>query len=143
MTGVNAGFGRRVAALVYDLFLLAALLLIYTSLAIFLTHRALLPENVGASAYLYRAGLLVIIASYYIVNWMRSGQTLGMRAWRIHAVSDSGKPLTAAAACRRFAWGVLAWPPAGLGVLWLYFDPDHLAIHDRLSRTRIIRSSAP
>jgi len=142
MTGVSAGFGRRVAALVYDLFLLAALLMIYTSFAILLAHRALLPENVGAWAYLYRAGLLVIVAGYYIVNWLRSGQTLGMRAWRIHAVSDSGNPLTLTAACRRVAWGVLAWPPAGLGVLWLYVDRDHLAIHDRLSGTRVIRLSA-
>jgi hypothetical protein len=26
-------------------------------------------------------------------------------------------------------------------VLWLYFDPEHLALHDRLSRTRVIRLS--
>jgi len=26
-----------------------------------------------------------------------------------------------------------------LGVLWLYLDPDHLAIHDRLSGTRMVR----
>ena len=42
------------------------------------------------------------------------------------------------AALLRFICGFLAWPPAALGVLWLYFDPDHLAIHDRLSRTRVI-----
>jgi hypothetical protein len=23
--------------------------------------------------------------------------------------------------------------------LWLYLDPEHLALHDRLSRTRVIR----
>jgi hypothetical protein len=24
-------------------------------------------------------------------------------------------------------------------VLWLYVDPEHLAIHDRLSKTRVVR----
>jgi uncharacterized RDD family membrane protein YckC len=33
----------------------------------------------------------------------------------------------------------LSWPPAALGVLWLYLDPDRLAIHDRLSKTRVVQ----
>jgi len=35
-------------------------------------------------------------------------------------------------------FGALAWTPAALGVLWLYLDPDHLALHDRLSKTRVV-----
>jgi uncharacterized RDD family membrane protein YckC len=42
------------------------------------------------------------------------------------------------AAALRLVFGVLAWAPAALGVLWLYVDPEHLALHDRLSKTRII-----
>jgi uncharacterized RDD family membrane protein YckC len=106
------------------------------------TRRAVLPETYGAWAYVYRAGLVGVIAGYYILNWMRSGQTLGMRAWRLRAVTDTGKPLRGRAAVLRFVCGVLAWPPAGLGVLWLYLDPDHLAIHDRLSKTRVVRLGA-
>ena len=34
--------------------------------------------------------------------------------------------------------GLLAWAPAALGVLWLYVDPEHLALHDRLSKTRVV-----
>jgi uncharacterized RDD family membrane protein YckC len=144
--GHSAGFGRRFAALAYDLVLLAALGLIYTSIALFLCpgHRALLPENIGLVwTSLYRAGLLGLIGGYYIVNWTRSGQTLGMRAWRIHAVSEAGRPLTGTQALRRFAWGALAWLPAGIGVLWLYMDPEHLAVHDRLSRTRVVHVVRP
>jgi hypothetical protein len=39
----------------------------------------------------------------------------------------------------RFVFGVLAWAPAALGVLWLYIDPEHLALHDRLSKTRVVQ----
>jgi uncharacterized RDD family membrane protein YckC len=142
-SGVSAGFGRRFAALIYDSFLLFALLMIFTGMVLVFTRRAVLPETYGAWAYVYRAGLVGVIAGYYILNWVRSGQTLGMRAWRLRAVTDTGKPLCGRAAVLRFVCGVLAWPPAGLGVLWLYLDPDHLAIHDRLSKTRVVRLGTP
>ncbi|MDP8985041.1 MAG: RDD family protein [Pseudomonadota bacterium] len=135
---VSAGFGRRFAALIYDSFLLFGLLMVFTGVLLVFTRRALLPETFGAWAYLYRAGLVGVIAGYYILNWMRSGQTLGMRAWRLRTVADTGERVSGRAAVMRFVYGSLAWPPAALGVLWLYVDPDHLAIHDRLSKTRVV-----
>jgi uncharacterized RDD family membrane protein YckC len=138
-SGRSAGFGRRLAALLYDSVLLAALLVMFTSGAVFLNHRvAVEPETAGAWTYLYRAGLIGVIAGYYLLNWTRSGQTLGMRAWRLRAVTASGQPLAWKTAALRLVFGVLAWAPAALGVLWLYADPEHLALHDRLSKTRII-----
>lgn len=137
--GISAGFGRRLAALVYDGFLLAALLMVFTGGALFFTHgAAIAPTTAGAWVYVYRGGLVLVIASYYALNWLRSGQTLGMRAWRIRAVKDSGETLTWNAVILREGFGLLAWMPAALGVLWLYFDPEHLALHDRLSKTRVI-----
>lgn len=139
-TGTSAGFGRRLAALLYDTLLLAALLMIFTAGALLFTHgKALELKTVGAWFYLYRAGLVAVIAAYYVLNWTRSGQTLGMRAWHLRAVTESGKPLTFKPAALRFVCGILAWAPAALGVLWLYADPEHLAIHDRLSKTRMVR----
>jgi uncharacterized RDD family membrane protein YckC len=128
-----------VAALVYDSLLLAALLMVFTAGSLFFTHgAAVIPETAGAWVYVYRAGLIGVVAGYYVLNWTRSGQTLGMRAWHLRAVTDAGKPMPLKAAALRFVLGVLAWAPAALGVLWLYADPDHLAIHDRWSRTRVI-----
>jgi uncharacterized RDD family membrane protein YckC len=138
-SGMSAGFGRRAAALLYDALLLAALLMIFTGGALFFTHgAAVVRETAGAWVYLYRAGLIGVIAGYYLVNWTRSGQTLGMRAWHLRAVTESGKPVGWKSAALRWLFGVLAWAPAALGVLWLYADPDHLALHDRLSKTRVV-----
>lgn len=123
----------------YDSVLLAALLVIFTSGAVFLNHsRAIEPATAGAWIYVYRAGLIGVIAGYYVLNWIRSGQTLGMRAWHLRAVTESGRPLGLKAAALRCALAALAWAPAALGVLWLYVDPEHLALHDRLSKTRVI-----
>ena len=138
-SGSSAGFGRRAAALLYDSVLLAALLVVFTSGAVFLKHRvAIEPKTAGAWFYLYRAGLGCVVAGYYLINWTRSGQTLGMRAWHLRAVTESGRPMGWKAAALRFVWGVLAWAPAALGVLWLYADREHLALHDRLSKTRVV-----
>ncbi|HSZ09033.1 MAG TPA: RDD family protein [Steroidobacteraceae bacterium] len=140
ISGASVGFGRRVAALVYDLLLLAALLMIYTGGALFFTHgAAVVPATAGAWVYAYRTGLIGVIGGYYLINWLRSGQTLGMRAWHLRVVSDAGRPLALKAAVLRAVFGALAWMPAALGVLWLYVDADHLALHDRWSKTRVIR----
>jgi uncharacterized RDD family membrane protein YckC len=138
ISGTSAGFGRRFAALLYDGLLIAAVLTVYTLLAVLAHGGALTRDSAGPWWYLYRAGEVMIIGAYYVFNWMRSGQTLGMRAWRLKAVSDSGKPLTFAPAVLRFVLGAAAWTPAALGVLWLYLDSEHLAMHDRLSRTRMV-----
>jgi uncharacterized RDD family membrane protein YckC len=135
-----AGFGRRLAALVYDGFLLGGLLIAFTFAALIFTGgHAIMRDTAGAWYFLYCGGEIAVVAGYFVVNWVRSGQTLGMRAWRLRAVSDTGKPLTLLSASLRLFWGVLAWAPAAIGVLWLYVDPEHLALHDRLSNTRVIR----
>jgi uncharacterized RDD family membrane protein YckC len=139
--GTSAGFGRRFAALVYDSLLIAALLMVYTAAVVLARGGAVTRSNAGLWWYAYCAGELTVIGCYYLINWMRSGQTLGMRAWRLRAVDDSGAALKLTPAALRLAWGALAWAPAALGVLWLYLDPEHLALHDRLSRTRVVRLS--
>ena len=138
-SGTSAGFARRLAALIYDALLIAALLMVFTAVALLFTRgHAVLTGTVGAWAYLYRAGLVGVIGAYFVFNWVHSGQTLGMRAWRLHAVDRHGKRLTLKLAALRFGCAVLAWMPVGLGVLWMYFDRERLALHDRLSGTRIV-----
>ena len=142
ISGSSSGFGRRLAALLYDVFLLAALLILFTFAALVFTGgHAILRQTAGAWYFVYCGGEIAVVAGYFIANWLRSGQTLGMRAWQLRAVSDAGKPLTLRAAVLRFLWSVPAWALAGLGVLWLYFDPDRLALQDRFSRTRVVRLS--
>jgi uncharacterized RDD family membrane protein YckC len=142
ISGMSAGFGRRLAAALYDTVLLIALLMILTTVLVMGVARTMItPQTVGAWAYVYRAALLAIIVGYYLLNWTRGGQTLGMRAWRLRAVTAAGKPLVLKSAAIRLAWAALAWAPAGLGVLWIYLDRDHLALQDRLSNTRIVHLS--
>jgi uncharacterized RDD family membrane protein YckC len=134
----SAGFGRRFAALIYDGFLLVAVLMPYIWVVVLIHGGAVTEASGRLTWWAFRAGALAIMATYYVLNWTRSGQTLGMRAWRLRTLTDSGKPLQVGRAVARFCWGLAAWLPFGVGVLWLYADPEHLALHDRLSRTRVV-----
>jgi uncharacterized RDD family membrane protein YckC len=133
----SAGFGRRFAALLYDGVLLIAVLMPYTWVVV-LVHGGAVTQASGWIWWAYRAGALALMAAYYVLNWTRSGQTLGMRAWRLRTLTESGKPLRAGQAIARFCWASVAWSPFALGVFWLYADPEHLTLQDRLSRTRVV-----
>ncbi len=77
-------------------------------------------------------------AAFYIYFWTRSGQTLGMLAWRIKVVNLKGNLITPTQGMIRF---FAAWPAffiLGLGYLWLYLDANGDAIHDKLSNSKVV-----
>jgi len=116
-SGTSAGFGRRFAALIYDSLLLAALLLAYTAVMVAIRGSAITAGGSSSWWLLYRGGELAIVAVYYVANWLLSGATLGMRAWHLRLVSDTGKRVKPLTALWRCVCGFLAWSPAALGVL--------------------------
>jgi uncharacterized RDD family membrane protein YckC len=130
------GLLRRLAAIFYDCWLVAALWLIgaFADLAI---RRALGLGTDGAhpllQIYLVAAPLL-----FYGWFWTHGGQTLGMRAWRLKLVARDGKPADWRKSLLRFGGAVLSAAALGLGYLWILLDPERLAWHDRLSGTRLV-----
>jgi uncharacterized RDD family membrane protein YckC len=78
--------------------------------------------------------------AYFCVFWVRGGQTVGMRAWRIRVVPDDGARLGWLRAAARFAAGIVAAVPAGLGLWWSALDRNHRGWHDRWTRTRVVRA---
>jgi uncharacterized RDD family membrane protein YckC len=131
---------RRLAALLYDGMLLSALLMLAT--ACFIIPYDLLaarpyPHGQFLHRLLLQGYLAAVIAGFFVYFWTHGGQTLGMRSWRLRLVRADGTAVTTRDALRRLFWATLALLPAGLGLWWCRFDPEHLALHDRLSRTRL------
>ena len=126
---------RRVAALCYDLLLLAALVASFTLLVL----AARLGSAVPPGTWWYSLCLFAVVASFFCGFWVHGGQTLGMRAWRIRVVRDDGSALKWPRAAARFALGLFAAAPAGLG-LWLsLLDERKRGWHDRWTGTRVVR----
>lgn len=129
---------RRLGAVCYDSLLLVAVLFT-AGLPL-----PLIPEAVRVGPWgRYAILLYMVLVSFLFFGWFwtHGGQTLGMRAWRIRVVSDSGAGLTWRQAGRRFTWAAVSWAAAGTGFLWSLIDPQGRTWHDRLSGTRLVRTS--
>ncbi len=134
-----AGLLRRLGALLYDTLLLLALFMVATAIMLPLTGgEAITPAGHPALEFVYRAVLLVMLVGFYGLFWTRRGQTLGMASWRLRVEREDGSLLTWTDTVRRLAAGTVSLAAAGLGFLWILFDPERRAWHDRWTRTRVV-----
>ena len=140
----SAGLLRRLAALLYDAFLVAAIWMIMGFLMQFIVGpdtNHLVDGHVETNPVLdviLFIGEVGSAALFYIWFWRRTGQTLGMIAWRIKAIAANGELMNNKQGVLRW---ILAWPSFfcfGLGYLWLYVDRNGDALHDKFSGTRVI-----
>ena len=130
------GFLRRLGAMFYDSLLLLALLMMLSYPYVWLTGGDK-PDLIVRT--LYQLYLLVICFFYYAGFWVRGGQTLGLRTWRMKLVSNDGGPITWAMALKRFVYALLALICLGMGFLWVLHDRENLTWHDRWSGTRLVQ----
>lgn len=128
-----ASFSRRIAAALYDSLLLAALMMVVTVLLVALRGEAVPPGNP-----FYQLMLLVTAAVFFVGFWTHGGQTLGMRTWRLRLELRSGADLGWPVALLRFAAALLSLAALGIGFLWILFDPEKRAWHDRIAGTRVV-----
>jgi uncharacterized RDD family membrane protein YckC len=131
----NAGLMRRLAAITYDMLLVAALLFLAT--IPFIALRGGEPVEVGDNT-IYRVVLVIVVYGFFVGFWTRSGRTLGMQSWGLQLETASGELPSLATASIRFFAAIVSWVPAGLGFLWSLWDKDNLAWHDRISGTRLV-----
>lgn len=127
----------RLACAVYDGLILIALWILATALLMPFTGGAIdppLPYNVPFDLYILAVSFL-----YLGGLWRKTGQTLGMRAWRLKVVNERGEPITWPQALARMFAAMLSWLLLGAGWLWILFDREQRALHDVLSRTRMVR----
>ena len=128
------GFLRRLAAQIYDFFLLIALLFLATALLLpFTTGEAVSAQQL----LIYRIYLAVISFFFYGWFWTHGGQTLGLRAWKIKVLTLDQKPISWNQALLRFATAIVSWGFFGLGFLWILIDKNRRGWHDHLSKTTL------
>ena len=147
---------RRLASLLYETLLVAALLLA-TSVGFYIVFPGLID---GALRALLQTCLAVVLTAYFLYCWCRSGQTLPMKAWKIRLADEHGQLPSAKLALTRLilatltlgsswagvavlwkrpqealGWSLLA--PGLVSLAWALVDRDRQFLHDRLAGTRI------
>lgn len=142
--GQRAGLLRRLAALLYDGFLVVAIWMLLgfiVQLIVGPDTSVLVDGRVQTDPLLDAIIFTLMVSScalFYIWFWTRSGQTLGMIAWRIKLEKLDGSLVSPLQGLTRF---IAAWPAfllLGIGYLWLYFDANGDAIHDKLSASKVV-----
>ena len=148
---------RRMAAFLYE-----GVLLFGVTFATGLVFAVAMHQN---NAMKLRSSLIavefVVVGLYFIVLWVRSGQTLPMKTWHLRLLTDDGAPVSPRRALARYlasyAWflpplalaGVLklpsAWAIFGLVAAWIVLyaltallHPRRQFWHDALCGTAIV-----
>ncbi|UGB38684.1 RDD family protein [Frateuria soli] len=150
---------RRLAALVYDLLAVVAIVMVVGLLSQLATGGHLVATGARtAIAWWYQPLQGLVVGAYFVISWLRGGQTLGMRPWRIRLVAADGGKLRPAQALRRVVVAALPLLLLGLapwlglrGAVWAVlvgwaawfapalFDRRRRALHDVAAATELRR----
>ncbi len=133
-----APLGLRLIAAVYDLLPLLALWFVAACFALAATGGALDVRRLEYKL-LMQGCVLALTALYFVWSWVRGGQTVGMRAWRLRVVAADGGPVDRTRALLRFAVALVSLAAFGLGFLWCLIDRDRRAWHDMAAGTLLVR----
>jgi uncharacterized RDD family membrane protein YckC len=132
-----AGLVRRLMAIMYDLFLLLAMLFIATAIAMMFNQGNAIEPGQAIYPY-YIIYLLVLSFVFYGWFWTHGGQTLGMKTWKMRLQQDDGKPLSWNLALIRFAIALVSVSVLGLGFIWSLFESKRRCWHDLASHSVLL-----
>lgn len=132
------GLLRRLIAMVYDTLLVIPLIMAVTAVILGIRHLLgevaddLLPPAVVQSIAIF------CCIGFFSIFWLKSGQTLGMQAWRLKLVPMAGNELSFGRVVTRCGGALLSAACFGLGYLWCLVDRRRRCWHDYLSGTELV-----
>ena len=139
----HANLWRRLGAFIYDLLALSAVMMLAAIIAILLVFILTKTGVVKVEPYQDIAGYLAhnsffaaylafVIVAFYSYFWVRAGQTIGMKAWRLRVQNSNGHNITLMQSIIRMATSAF-----GLGNLMAIF-PNRNAFQDLWAECEVI-----
>jgi uncharacterized RDD family membrane protein YckC len=150
---------RRLLALLYDLLAVLAIVMVVGYVCQRATGGQLITSGAHAQiAWWYQPLQGLVVSAYFLTSWLRGGQTLGMRPWRLRVTrSDGGRiswqqavtrllaaaaPLLLLAVAPWLGTRPALWSVAAAWGLWFavaLVDARRRAVHDIVARTELRR----
>lgn len=101
----RANFFKRMGAYIYDLFAVAAVLMLSGIFAILIV---IIGNNMGlinldaykdiadylSKSTVFAGYLAMVVAGFYAYFWSKGGQTIGMKAWRLRVQNSDGSNIS-------------------------------------------------
>ncbi len=149
---VKVGFWRRFFAIFIDLFILD----ICTSLSTYPLHKGfelydldllsfLIEDDFGVLRglilyFTFYTIIALILGCFYFTYFHGSiGQTIGKRLFKIRVIQMDGAELTWGVAFIRWVGYFVSLFPFFLGFVWVAFDRNKQAWHDKIASTYVVR----
>jgi len=145
----RAGFRRRFGSWIYDFLLSFAVYMLAGAIAFLFfnicikfgliamdgfEHAIDLQQASPLYSGLIYAWNIIWVGFFFIFFWARSGQTLGMKAWRLRVQNTDGSLINQTTGLKRLLPTLL-----GLGNLTVIFDrKSKLSLQDRLTNTEVV-----
>ena len=138
LTATPASLWLRVLAGVYDLFPLLALWFFATVSALILRGAAL-DVHTLSDKLLVQCLVFAFTGAYFVISWLRGGQTIGMKAWRLRVTRADGTPINTKQALIRYLVALISLLAIGIGFFWALFDPQKRTWHDIAAKTVLVQ----
>jgi len=122
------------ACLLYELLTVMAIVFVSAGFFVWIAGDA----THGAKRLLLQIYLWIIVGAYFVWCWEKTGRTLAMQAWKLKLIGNDSQLLSLRVAIIRYVLATLSMALCGLGFLWAIIDRQHLFLHDRLLKNRIV-----
>ena len=145
----RAGFRRRLASWIYDALVAVAVYMTAGAVSFLiislLVHFSVfdlqgyqhLSDTITNTIWLLLPNELwkmTWVAFFFVWFWAKSGQTLGMKAWRLRVQNQDGSRINKITGCKRLLPTLL-----GLGNVVVLFDrKNKLSLQDRFTNTEVV-----
>lgn len=128
---------RRAGAMLYDTLLITAMCIGYAALVLWIKISLLgysLGEgekaSIGTAGFI---GAVLLIGCYFCFFWHKSGQTLGMKTWRIEVRNLDGHFMSWPQAIKRWLLACVSLAFLGAGYWWALINSNRQTLHDAWS----------
>jgi uncharacterized RDD family membrane protein YckC len=133
----HAGLGRRTIAGCLDLLLVALMASPVAAVIEFTDGNWLDPRVIGVMGGIAIATMF----AYHTISIALTGRTLAMRMLGLRTIDAcNGLIPTGGQSLKRAVTYIFSLIPLGLGLAFALIDPDGRAIHDRFSKTLVVRN---
>ncbi len=143
----SASLLKRLLAFTYDLFILLALSMGYSALATLFMVAIGINDSGDYQpmhkSYWFGLGWMFSMIAFYWFFWMRAGQTIGMRTWRLKLVSRQEDSISHGQCLVRILVGPISLGLLGVGYLWCLINKNKAAWHDIASKTKVVQLPKP
>lgn len=145
---MKPGYLKLFASLLYEVMTIIALALLSVAVYVAVVGDA---TNDPIKRLVLQVFIWGFLGAYYVVSWVKSGQSLAMRSWKLKVVpiaslqERNAATMTYSTATLRYVYATFSLLLFGVGFFYCLIRPNRQFLHDDLLKLKIVdlKQAAP